>query len=362
MSLRLRTALIGCGRIGAFTSLELKKSLPIGWLPYNHLDSILLNKDLFDLIGFCDIKLANLEFLRKKFKDKQFYTDYRVLIDEQKPEVVSIATRAQDRSEIIEYACKNGVKGLYIEKPAARSLKELKIIKDSIIRNQVNFVYGVQRRFMDLYIKAKTKIDEGIIGEINEVHIGFGRSPLLWVHPHSVDMILYFIGSTEIDYVQGSCEIAKEVVKKDFVDSDPILNFGFVRFKNGSTGVISSQTSINGMNASIAGSEGIIHIFANGSKMEVQLKKKIKNSNYSKLLSKDYFPSTKTSGTYAAFRQLGKSIYSKDVSPYNILDLEIGHRMLFGFVQSSLRNGERVRLNDVNENLFISGRQGNLYP
>ncbi|EKO60071.1 MULTISPECIES: Gfo/Idh/MocA family protein [Leptospira] len=362
MSLRLRTALIGCGRIGAFTSLELKKSFPIGWLPYNHLDSILLNKDLFDLIGFCDIKLANLEFLRKKFKDKQFYTDYRVLIDEQKPEVVSIATRAQDRSEIIEYACKNGVKGLYIEKPAARSLKELKIIKDSIIRNQVNFVYGVQRRFMDLYIKAKTKIDEGIIGEINEVHIGFGRSPLLWVHPHSVDMILYFIGSTEIDYVQGSCEIAKEVVKKDFVDSDPILNFGFVRFKNGSTGVISSQTSINGMNASIAGSEGIIHIFANGSKMEVQLKKKIKNSNYSKLLSKDYFPSTKTSGTYAAFRQLGKSIYSKDVSPYNILDLEIGHRMLFGFVQSSLRNGERVRLNDVNENLFISGRQGNLYP
>lgn len=187
-----------------------------------------------------------------------------------------MATRTQGRFEIIEYACKNGVKGLYLEKPIARSLKELKIIKNSIEKNQVNFVYGAQRRFMDLYIKAKAKIDEGIIGEINEVHIGFGRSLLLWVHPYSVDMILYFIGSTEIDYVQGSCEIPKEVVKKDFVDSDPILNFGFVRFKNGSTGVISSQTSINGMNASISGSEGIIYIFANGSKMEVQLKKKLK--------------------------------------------------------------------------------------
>lgn len=72
MSLKLRTALIGCGRIGAFTSSELKKSFPVGWLPYNHLDSILLNKDLFDLVGFCDIKTTNLEPLKKNLRVNNF--------------------------------------------------------------------------------------------------------------------------------------------------------------------------------------------------------------------------------------------------------------------------------------------------
>lgn len=72
MSLKLRTALIGCGRIGAFTSSELKKSFPVGWLPYNHLDSILSNKDLYDLTSFCDIKTTNLEPLKKNLKISSF--------------------------------------------------------------------------------------------------------------------------------------------------------------------------------------------------------------------------------------------------------------------------------------------------
>ncbi|WP_230456919.1 hypothetical protein [Leptospira santarosai] len=92
------------------------------------------------------------------------------------------------------------------------------------------------------------------------------------------------------------------------------------------------------------------------------MKKKIKNSNYSKLLTKNYFPTTKISGTYTAFHRLGKSVFSKDVSPYNIVDLEVGHQILFGFVKYSFQNGGRITLSDIDENLFVSGRQGDLYP
>ena len=74
----MKYALIGCGRIST-----------------NHIKAALNNN--LEIVAVCDIVPEHMEELLKKHeleKDESIarYTDYKKLLEEQKPELVSIAT------------------------------------------------------------------------------------------------------------------------------------------------------------------------------------------------------------------------------------------------------------------------------
>jgi len=62
----------------------------------------------------------------------------------------------------------------------------------------------------------------------------------------------FFASTTEIDYVQGSCEGSQQCID-NVLDGDPIINFGFIKFKNGINGLI---TSSDGYDTIITGEYG----------------------------------------------------------------------------------------------------------
>jgi len=314
--------LIGLGRIGKTSKGE---TLPLGWRPYNHLDAIKANKNLC-LVATCDVET--------------FY-NYKTLIDHVRPDIIGIATRTKGRTDIIRYAAEHGVKGIYIEKPISTSLEDCYTALDAVEKNNVNVVYGTQRRFMDIYRRAKDIILFGGIGEIVSIEVGFGRAALLWTHPHTVDTILYFTGM-DVEFVQGACLFPPESMSDSGIDADPILETGFIKFNNGITADIFCRPTTNGMNVYIFGKTGTIKILENGSRLELN------NINVD-------VPIT-ISGTQRAYSELGIG-YGTGTE-----HIRVGHQILFALMKSSMSGGKRVKLDELDEKFRITGRHGDLLP
>src|SRR6185312_15282004 len=85
-----------------------------------------------ELVALCDKdELRNKRF-SELYNVKASYTDYKDLINEAKPDIISIATRTDVKAEIISYALEHGVKGFYVEKPLSRSVKECRGVLNKI--------------------------------------------------------------------------------------------------------------------------------------------------------------------------------------------------------------------------------------
>jgi scyllo-inositol 2-dehydrogenase (NAD+) len=88
--------LIGCGRMGCFTSEKLRQNLPDGWLPLNHADAIRSVNGL-SLDSICDVNESMLSEAGERLQVSKRYTSYQDLITEAKPDMISIATRTKSR-------------------------------------------------------------------------------------------------------------------------------------------------------------------------------------------------------------------------------------------------------------------------
>ena len=103
----MRYALIGCGRISP-----------------NHIEAAKNNN--LDIVAVCDIIPELMTDKAEKFNlpdDVKFYSDYKELIDKEKPELVAIATESGKHAEIAVY-CINAGCNVIIEKPIALSIQD----------------------------------------------------------------------------------------------------------------------------------------------------------------------------------------------------------------------------------------------
>ena len=345
----LTAGVVGCGRIGAFTSPENKESLPPGWLPYSHVEAIKAVGWSLRLIALCDVDKEKLAQAQVAYDIGIGIWEADELIVRTKPDILGIATRTMGRTEIIRDAVECGVKGIYFEKPISTDLGDCYAALNAVDKNNVKIIYGNQRRFHDVYMRAKDLIDDGEIGDIVEIQASFGRAGLLWTHPHTVDTILYFVGSCDVEFVQARCiYIPPFSIDDRCVDADPILKFGFIQFENGIAANISCQNNVNGLNISISGTKGTMSIPANGCQLEVN----------NRLVD---VPIT-MSGTQRAYAQLARAVKTNGPSPVSTKEVRTGHEILFGFVRSSMYEGRRTRLSELDERFVITGKQGDLYP
>src|SRR6185312_8867806 len=214
----LKVALIGCGRIGAFTRPELRNSLPPGWLPLSHAEAIAATPGLY-FDSACDLDEAALDRVRDAFGVRG-YTDFHHQISETQPDIIAIATRTAIRGQIVDAAIRNGVRGIHCEKPIATSLNDCRRILGDIATARAKLTYGTTRRFMDIFRQARARLDHGEIGQLLDIEIQFGRTLLMWTHPHSVDLLLYFAGKAAVNGVSGRCTFRGEAPSGLVIDDD----------------------------------------------------------------------------------------------------------------------------------------------
>ncbi|MBI4324220.1 MAG: Gfo/Idh/MocA family oxidoreductase, partial [Chloroflexi bacterium] len=309
-SKKLKAALIGCGRIGADTPEQTRAALPKGWLPVCHAEAIVSTPGL-ELAAVCDTDAERAQAAARLFGVPAVYTDYQQMIRDIRPDLLAVATRTAGRCELLAFAAENGVRGIHAEKPLGRSLLECRRALQAVARHQVALSYGTTRRYMDVYRSARQMVTEGAVGDVLQITIEFGRTLLLWNHPHSVDLLLFFSGCRQIEYVQATCVLPPEGVQRHMVDADPVLENAFVRFANGINGAITAAT---GLNVRIAGTLGNLVVAADGSWIE--LAQKARPEDPYQLHQQRWEPSPTQSGTQRAFSELAAAV--RDHRPLSI--------------------------------------------
>ena len=239
----MKYALIGCGRIST-----------------NHVKAVINNK--LEFVAVCDLIPEHMEEVLEKNGLREDvsirrYTDYREMIDEQKPELVGIATESGAHAEIALYCIDHGIH-VIIEKPMAMSMKDA----DEIIRRSEEKGVKVsachQNRFNVAVQEMRKALEAGRFGKISHgsIHVRWNRGKSYyeqapwrgtWAQDggalmnqciHGIDLLRWMMGD-EVEEVYG-------VTRQQFhhyLEAEDI-GMAVVKFKNGAVGTIEGTTNV----------------------------------------------------------------------------------------------------------------------
>ena len=228
--------------------------------------------DECELVAAADPNEGNLQKLGELYDIPGRYADYREMLAEIQPDIVSVCTTTRPRAEIIVSAAEHGVKAIYAEKALCASMAEADRILEVSKRTGVLFNYGTNRRFDTYYGAVRQAIVDGLIGE-PAAAIFHGQSLLMHGCSHVFDTLLFLLGDPEVDYVQGRLGVYEEWGEKwlpagrkffnapifneaeNRFESDPTLgvndftadpgtDWAFIQFRGGTTGHLISSPSL----------------------------------------------------------------------------------------------------------------------
>ncbi|NBH19848.1 gfo/Idh/MocA family oxidoreductase [Clostridiaceae bacterium] len=239
----MKYALIGCGRIST-----------------NHIKAALENG--LEIVGICDVVPDRMQALLEKhnlLKDTTIerFTDYRRMIAEVKPQLVSIATESGLHGEIALFCIEQGVH-VIIEKPMAMGMEEAEKILRLSEEKQVKVSACHQNRFNVAVQELRKALEEGRFGQLSHgsVHVRWNRSrdyyrqapwrgtweqdggALMNQCIHGIDLLRWMFGG-EIEEVYGQTRRQLH----DYLEAEDV-GVAVVRFKNGSIATIEGTTNV----------------------------------------------------------------------------------------------------------------------
>jgi predicted dehydrogenase len=206
----MKTALIGCGRIGFLLEQD-----PLRYKPCTHFGGAAFAG--VPVSHACDINRERLNIFGRTagLPQECLYRDYRELLRNERPDLVIIATWTESHEKIAVEAARCGAKTIVLEKPMASTLRGCQRILTHCEERGASVIICHERRYDNRYRKVKYLLAEGKIGQIKTVHasiltseyrgnskVSEGGGPLLHDGTHLVDMLRYLFG--DITAVQGS--------------------------------------------------------------------------------------------------------------------------------------------------------------
>jgi predicted dehydrogenase len=139
---------------------KLKKGYRVGVIGHtgrgnfgHGLDSVWKLHPQTTISGIADADPNGLKRARAKLKEGKTYTDYHEMLEQERPDIVAVCPRHVDqRVSMIEAACEFGAKGIYVEKPFARSLKECDLIKQACVKSGTKLAVDHRGGSEDLWV------------------------------------------------------------------------------------------------------------------------------------------------------------------------------------------------------------------
>ena len=238
----MKYALIGCGRIAT-----------------NHMKAAVNNN--LEIVAVCDILPDAMDALLAKhdLQDTEVkrYQDYQIMLDECKPELISIATESGNHAEIALYCIERGVH-VIIEKPMAMNMEDAeKIIKLSKEKN-VKVSASHQNRFNVAIQELRKAIEADRFGRLSHgsIHVRWNRNKgyydqapwrgtwkddggcLMNQCIHGIDLLRWMFGD-EVEEVYGTTRQQFH----EYLEAEDV-GMAVWKFKNGAIATIEGTTNV----------------------------------------------------------------------------------------------------------------------
>ncbi|CUN52587.1 Gfo/Idh/MocA family protein [Roseburia inulinivorans] len=259
----MKYALIGCGRIST-----------------NHIKAAVNNK--LEIIAVCDIVPEHMENVLAKHGIEgdtsiKRYTDYRKMVQENKPELVSIATESGIHAEIALYCIENNI-NVIIEKPMAMSLQDADKIIELSEKKNVKVCACHQNRFNVAVQEMRKALESGRFGKLSHgsIHVRWNRNRDYYTQApwrgtwaqdggalmnqciHGIDLLRWTFGD-EVEEVYGQTRQQFH----DYLEAEDV-GMAVVKFKNGAIATVEGTTNVYPQNLEetlyIFGEKGTVKI------------------------------------------------------------------------------------------------------
>ena len=239
----MKYALIGCGRISI-----------------NHIKAAINNQ--LEIAAVCDVLPEHMEVLLARYElqnDMSIlrYTDYRSMIQEVKPDLVSIATESGIHAEIALFCIDHGVH-VIIEKPMAMSISDANEIIQRSEEKHVKVSACHQNRFNIAVQEMRHALEAGRFGHLSHgsIHVRWNRNQGYydqapwrgtWAQDggalmnqciHGIDLLRWTFGG-EIEEVYGQTRQQFH----DYLEAEDV-GMAVVKFKNGAIATIEGTTNV----------------------------------------------------------------------------------------------------------------------
>jgi predicted dehydrogenase len=210
-----------------------------------------------DLVACADPVEAARKAFAEKFSVSRTYSDYRQMLEKERPDIVSVTTWTTLHKEITIAAAHSGVKAIHSEKPMAPSWGDAKQMNQACLDNDVVLTFSHQRRFSAPYVKAKQLANDGTIGQLVRVE---GTCPNLFDWgTHWFDMFFFYNNDEPAEWVIGQIDASEP----QEVFGVPVESSGvsWVGWKNGVEGLLATGgTAEKDISNRLIGTDGIIEI------------------------------------------------------------------------------------------------------
>lgn len=214
--MKMRCAVIGCGRIGCGFDDNSK-------IIQTHAGSYYANPKT-KLVSLCDVDASKLEKYGKKYQVSSLYTDSEQMFKNENLDCVSICTLTDTHLDLVKQAAKNHIKAIFLEKPISTNLADSKKIIEICKKHKIKLAIDHQRRFNPLYQSLSNFIKKKRLGDIQHVNVCYG-SGIANTGSHLFDVLRLFFG-------EPHSITSMSLVSNSINRSDPNIN-AILKFQNG---------------------------------------------------------------------------------------------------------------------------------
>jgi predicted dehydrogenase len=295
-----------------------------------------------ELVACADLRTDVMETFGKRYNvptDRQ-YTDYRLMIDRERPDIVSVATQPEQRAEIVIYAAEHGARAIYAEKAMAASMDEADAMVEAVERNGVLFHLGTQRRWDSGFDKMKELIDGGELGALRSL-ITYELGHLFNMGSHQIDLLLRLNSDRPVAWVQGHLPDGDRVFDGNTLLEDP-QGHGIIQFEDGVTAY--AVNSGRGTEWEAVCERGVLTALSNG--LHWRLRRQVPSdiASGSELVDDEFPDFPHTSSNLNLIEDLVHSLDTGEPSRGGVRVAHASTELIFAFIESHLRGGARVEL------------------
>ncbi|HRJ42459.1 MAG: Gfo/Idh/MocA family oxidoreductase [Caldilineaceae bacterium] len=192
-----KAVIVGLTGIGARRASE-PVGLPIyGAMPRSHAAAYHRHPQT-EVVAVCDIRQEALDSFQREWADiwpdVRCYTDYRAMLAQEKPDLVSVCTPDHLHADITVDAANGGARAILCEKPIATTLADADRMLAAAETNNVLLSIEHTRRWSPIFLKARQMIRSGEYGPLRGITANLYslRSMLFRNGTHLMDMICFF--------------------------------------------------------------------------------------------------------------------------------------------------------------------------
>lgn len=241
-----RAAIIGCGKIGSEFADD-PRIMDI----YTHAGAYVHCYGT-ELVAVCDKEREKSERCKDRWHIPECYTDYKMMISETEPDIVSVCTPDQTHFEIIRtILTSSNVKAILAEKPLALNVNDAVDLVNLAEKKGVVLAVNYSRRYAEKFCELKNYIHSDTFGSIQTIN-GYYTKGTLHNGTHWFDLARFLIG--DLKRVKGF-DNQKEK------NADPTFDT-YAEFNNGTGAYLHAcdETKFSIFEMDILGSNGRVYI------------------------------------------------------------------------------------------------------